>query len=112
MYLWLYPELPNRGFQNLCSGRYNSKKKLAKKIGIFPSQLSRIVSGETKIASSDILIGIAKEFKVSMDYVWGLSTMNAKKQGKLEEEIEKIRSCLFLHDIKGDMDREEPSGEP
>ena len=45
------------------------QKELAEKIGVSASQLSRIVSGETRTVSSDILIGVAKEFKVSTDYI-------------------------------------------
>ena len=51
----------------------NTQKELAEKIGVSASQLSRIVSGETRTVSSDILIGVAKEFKVSTDYILGLS---------------------------------------
>ena len=62
--VWLYPEHPDRGFL-ICA------MVIAKKIGVSASQLSRIVSGETKTVNSDILIGVAKEFKVSMDYILG-----------------------------------------
>lgn len=67
------PGTPGQRISDLCNGRYIPQKELAKKIGISPSQLSRIVSGETKTVSSDILIGIAKEFRVSTDYILGLS---------------------------------------
>lgn len=67
------PGTPGQRISDLCNGRHIPQKELAKKIGISPSQLSRIVSGETKTVSSDILIGIAKEFRVSTDYILGLS---------------------------------------
>ncbi|WP_418571237.1 helix-turn-helix domain-containing protein, partial [Parabacteroides johnsonii] len=54
------------------------QKELAEKIGVSASQLSRIVSGETRTVSSDILIGVAKEFKVSTDYILGLSTVSVR----------------------------------
>ena len=41
--------------------------------------MSRIVSGETKTVSSDLLIAVAKEFKVSSDYILGLSEVSARK---------------------------------
>ncbi len=63
--VWLYPD---RGFL-ICAMAIISQKQLAKKICLSASQLSRIVSGETKTVSSDILIGVAKEFKVSADYI-------------------------------------------
>lgn len=50
-----------------------TKQALAAKLGISASQLSRIESGQTATVSSDILIGLAKEFDVSADYILGLS---------------------------------------
>ena len=47
--------------------------------------MSRIVSGETKTVSSDILIGVAKEFKVSTDYILGLSTLSVRKSYDISE---------------------------
>ena len=51
----------------------------------FRFQLSRIVSGETRTVSSDILIGVAKEFKVSTDYILGLSTVSVRKSYDISE---------------------------
>ena len=62
--LWLYPEHPD---------------------SVSASQLSRIVSGETRTVSSDILIGVAKEFKVSTDYILGLSTVSVRKSYDISE---------------------------
>ena len=47
--------------------------------------MSRIVSGETRTVSSDILIGVAKEFKVSTDYILGLSTVSVRKSYDISE---------------------------
>lgn len=47
--------------------------------------MSRIVSGETKTVSSDIFIGIAKEFRVSTDYILGLSTVSVQKSYDISE---------------------------
>ena len=44
-----------------------------------------IVSGETRTVSSDILIGVAKEFKVSTDYILGLSTVSVRKSYDISE---------------------------
>ncbi len=49
------PGTPGQRISDLCNGRHIPQKELAKKIGISPSQLSRIVSGETKTVSSDKL---------------------------------------------------------
>ena len=63
------PGTPGQRISDLCNGNKIKQKELAEKIGVSASQLSRIVSGETRTVSSDILIGVAKEFKVSTDYI-------------------------------------------
>ena len=63
------PGTPGQRISDLCNGNHITQKELAEKIGVSASQLSRIVSGETRTVSSDILIGVAKEFKVSTDYI-------------------------------------------
>ena len=75
----LLPGTPGERISDLCNGRHISQKELAKRIGLSAPQLSRIVSGETKTLSSDILIAVAKEFKVSTDYILGLSEVSARK---------------------------------
>lgn len=75
----LLPGTPGERISDLCNGRHISQKELAKRIGVSASQLSRIVSGETKTLSSDILIAVAKEFKVSTDYILGLSEVSTRK---------------------------------
>ena len=75
----LLPGTPGERISDLCNGRHISQKELAKRIGVSAPQLSRIVSGETKTINSDILIAVAKEFKVSTDYILGLSEVSARK---------------------------------
>ena len=79
------PGTPGQRISDLCNGNHISQKQLAEKIDVSASQLSRIVSGETKTASSDILIGVAKEFKVSTDYILGLSTLSVRKSYDISE---------------------------
>ena len=79
------PGTPGQRISDLCNGNHISQKQLAEKIGVSASQLSRIVSGETKTVSSDILIGVAKEFKVSTDYILGLSTLSVRKNYDISE---------------------------
>ena len=102
------PGTPGQRISDLCNGNHISQKQLAEKIGVSASQLSRIVSGETKTVSSDILIGVAKEFKVSTDYILGLSTLSVRKSYdvsvmlnlQVEEEelinrlLERGKSCV------------------
>lgn len=54
------PGTPGQRISDLCNGNHISQKQLAEKIGVSASQLNRIVSGETKTVTSDILIGVAK----------------------------------------------------
>ena len=75
----LLPGTPGERISDLCNGRHISQKELAKRIGVSAPQLSRIVSGETKTINSDLLIAVAQEFKVSTDYILGLSEVSARK---------------------------------
>jgi transcriptional regulator with XRE-family HTH domain len=61
------------------------KAELAKRIGVHPSQIGRIISGDTASISSDILIGLAKEFGVSADYILGLTPVRAPKNSDISE---------------------------
>ena len=55
-------ETPGQRIRNLREAAFITQKDFAERIGVAPSQLSRIESGETKTISSDILIAIATEF--------------------------------------------------
>ena len=79
------PGTPGQRISDLCNGNHITQKELAEKIGVSASQLSRIVSGETRTVSSDILMGVAKEFKVSTDYILGLSTVSVRKSYDISE---------------------------
>ena len=72
------PGTPGQRISDLCNGNHITQKELAEKIGVSASQLSRIVS-------SDILIGAAKEFKVSTDYILGLSNVSVRKSYEISE---------------------------
>jgi len=56
-----------------------SQAELGRRLDIQPSQISRIESGETENISSDVLVKLAKEFKVSTDYILGLTTVSDRK---------------------------------
>ena len=58
---------------SLCDEVGITKSELARRLGISPSQISRIINGETKTISSEILIALVKEFHVSADYILGLT---------------------------------------
>ena len=67
-------DTPGQRIADLCKDYGISQKELAEKIGLSASQLSRIISGKTPTINSDALIGIAETFKVSTDYILGLSS--------------------------------------
>ncbi len=81
----LLPGTPGQRISDLCNGNHITQKELAKRIGISAPQLSRIVSGETKTVNSDILIAVANEFKVSTDYILGLSNISVRKSYDISE---------------------------
>lgn len=62
-----------------------NQKELATRIELAPSQLSRIENGETKNISGDILVKLAKEFRVSTDYILGLTTVSVPKSYDISE---------------------------
>ena len=81
----LLPGTPGQRISDLCNGNHITQKELAERIHVSASQLSRIVSGETKTVSSDILMGVADVFKVSTDYILGLSNISVRKSYDISE---------------------------
>ena len=61
-----------RRIKHLCEIYNISRKELAARLNVAPSQISRILNEETKTVNSTILIGLCKEFQVSSDYILGL----------------------------------------
>ena len=57
----------------LCVEAGISKSELARRLEITPSQITRILNGDTKTISSDILIKLTKLFGVSADYLLGIT---------------------------------------
>jgi len=76
---------PNQRIDQLRDEKGWMKAELAKRIGVHPSQIGRIISGDTASISSDILIGLAKEFGVSADYILGLTPVRALKNSDISE---------------------------
>ena len=73
---------PGQIIMSLCRDEGISRSELARRLGVTPSQISRITNEETKTISSEILIAMAREFGVSADYILGLTdekTGNSKK---------------------------------
>lgn len=77
---------------SLCNEAGISRSELARRLHVTPSQISRIVNGETKTISSDILIALAEEFHVSADYILGLTD----KRGNIEKEEDTTRIPMLL----------------
>lgn len=79
------------------------QKVLAAHLGITAGQLSRIEKGETTTLSSDILIGLTKEFSVSADYILGLTPVRDNNHELSELHLtEKACEKLIRNEIDGD----------
>lgn len=79
------------------------QKVLADHLGITAGQLSRIEKGETTTLSSDILIGLTKEFSVSADYILGLTPVRDNNHELSELHLtEKACEKLIRNEIDGD----------
>ena len=76
---------PNQRIDQLRDEKGWMKAELAKRIGVHPSQIGRIISGDTASISSDILIGLTKEFGVSADYILGLTPVRTPKNSDISE---------------------------
>ena len=95
-------ETPGQRIRNLREAAFITQKDFAERIGVAPSQLSRIESGETKTISSDILIAIATEFDVSTDYLLGLSTF--QKPRNVDVTMTELSEVAFNRMVNGEMD--------
>ena len=67
--------------RELCEIHHLSQKELAERIGCAPSQISRIITTDTKTISSELLVQIAQEFQVSTDYLLGLTDVPRPQTG-------------------------------
>lgn len=76
---------PGKRIEQICRKYGISRKELAERLHVAPSQISRILNENTKSISSDMLIRIARELKVSADYLLGLS--DEKKELETSEQI-------------------------
>ena len=95
-------ETPGQRIRNLREAAFITQKDFAERIGVAPSQLSRIESGETKTISSDILIAIATEFDVSTDYLLGLSAF--QKPRNVDVTMTGLSEVAFNRMVNGEMD--------
>lgn len=64
---------PSEIIAELCVEAGILKSELARRLEITPSQITRILNGDTKTISSDILIKLTKLFGVSADYLLGIT---------------------------------------
>lgn len=62
-----------RIIMSLCEEAGISRSELARRLGITPSQISRIINEDTKTISSEMLVALSGEFGVSTDYILGIS---------------------------------------
>lgn len=73
------PQTPGNRIQHLCDIHKITRKELASRLNVAPSQISRILNGETKSVNSDLLIKLSKEFHVSSDYILGLESQPSEQ---------------------------------
>lgn len=79
-----------------------SQKELCAAIGIPASSLSRIERGEITNVSNDILVKLAKYFRVSTDYLLGMTKVTTAKNAELEELGLSNKALLLL--LSGKVD--------
>lgn len=61
-----------------------TQKQLAEHIGVPPSQINRIESGQTKTISSDLLIALSQEYGVTVDYLLCLSNISRNRHAEVD----------------------------
>ncbi len=89
--------------RNLREMRFWTKRELAARLGISESQLSRIENGKTATLSSDVLIGLTREFDVSADYIIGLSP--TRENNRILSELRLSETAcekLIRREVDGD----------
>lgn len=77
---------PGKRLERLCEIEGMSRSELARRLNVAPSQISRILNGETKTISSDILIRAAREFQVTTDYLLGLESESVNGEAVRKEQ--------------------------
>lgn len=85
-------KIPSEIIAELCEEAGISKSELARRLEITPSQITRILNGDTKTISSDILIKLTKVFGVSADYLLGITD---KKEIIKEKQTTRIPMLLM-----------------
>ncbi len=81
------------------------QKGLAKLIHVTPSQISRLERGATTNVGTDLLVDIAQHFKVSTDYLLGLTPIESQKSydiSRLGLSTESVKR-LMTHKIDVDI---------
>lgn len=79
------PSKTGKIVSELCRKKKISQRDLAKKLGVTPSQISRLINAETKNINVDILVGLAKEFSVSTDYILGIDRKENSEESSKEK---------------------------
>ena len=90
---------PGERIQQLCDTHQLTRKELALHLGVAPSQISRILNGDTKSINSDLLIKLAREFHVSTDYILGLSDIKRDLSGqiRMNQEMDQCYDIILRY---------------
>lgn len=79
------------------------QKELAELVGISPSQVSRIETGESKNITADTIAKLARALNVSADYILGLTTVSVPKSYDISElglSEGAVKSLLLIKNSK------------
>lgn len=78
------PETIGRRIAGLRERRDMTLEELAAKIGVNATTLGRMEKGQTQKVGSDVLAALSREFKVSADYLLGLTDIPDRKNHDIE----------------------------
>ncbi len=79
------PGTPGQRISDLCNGNKIKQKELAEKIGVSASQLSRIVSGETRKSAAIFSSVWQRNLRCPPTTYWGLSNISVRKSYDISE---------------------------
>lgn len=80
-----------------------TQRELASKVGVTEVSMSRYIKGE-RVPSGPIVVNIAKELGISVDYLVGTSSVKKRQtnadriRNMSDEELAELMSCPYMKD--------------
>ena len=87
---------PGKQIGRLCKEQGIRQKELAERIGVPPSQISRIIREETKSISSEMLMELAEVFQVSVDEILGIKADPSERTDRKEKGKKEVYLPMML----------------